>query len=909
MAITRQNLFGKLDETLFRTIESATTLCKLRGNPYVELVHWLNQIWQQEQNDLRLIARHFEVDAQALEQGFAQALARLPAGASTISDFSYHIELAIERAWIYASLECFESRIRSGHLLIAMLTTMELRRALFAISSAFERISLEHLTADFGYITQASPEVSEATTEAGVMPGEINAAIGGQTKSGGLAQYATDLTALAREGKIDPVTGREHEISTMTDILLRRRQNNPLLTGEAGVGKTAVVEGLAQAIVAGNVPPALAKVRLLALDVVALAAGASMKGEFEARLKAVLDEAIASPQPVILFIDEVHTLIGAGGNAGTGDAANLLKPALARGQLRTIGATTWSEFKRHIEKDPALTRRFQVLQIAEPDEEAAVAMLRGLLPVLEKHHGVWIMEEALQAAVRLSHRYIPARQLPDKAIGLLDTACARVAVAQHAAPVMLQRLHCRTDAARAELGLVEKASRFGKVQPKSGERLRQEIAERTEASLQLEQRWTREKELVAAIVAVREKLQDEASTAEEEMVPLQNELAELEARLQAARNEQPLVQAEVNADVIGAIVADWTGIPVGQMLKDDLRAVLELPQRLAGRVIGQDYALRQVSESIQTARAGLADPRKPVGVFMLVGPSGVGKTETALAIAGQLYGGEQNLITINMSEYQEAHTVSSLKGSPPGYVGYGEGGVLTEAVRRKPYSVVLLDEIEKAHPDVHELFFQVFDKGSMEDGEGRQIDFKNTVLLLTSNVGSETIASLFADAETAPDAESVRKMVQPELLKVFPAAFLGRLAVVPYLPLQEASLQRIVRQQLDRLALRLREQHGASLHYGEDLVTHIIGQCPVAETGARMLIRFIEQNIAPEIARQILNSQASLSEQCLYITAGDNIVIRFQPKGEEENAINDKTGEKRENPARQDGFLTGNSAA
>ena len=879
MAITRQNLFGKLDETLFRSIESATTLCKLRGNPYVELVHWLNQIWHQDQNDLRLIARHFEVDAEALERGLSQALTRLPSGASTISDFSYHIELAIERAWIYASLECLESRIRSGHLLIAILTTMELRRALFAISSAFERISLEHLTADFGYITQASPEVGEATSDSGALPGEVNSAIGGQQKSGGLAQYATDLTALAREGKIDPVTGREPEISTMTDILLRRRQNNPLLTGEAGVGKTAVVEGLAQAIVAGNVPPALAKVRLLALDVVALAAGASMKGEFEARLKAVLDEAIASPQPVILFIDEVHTLIGAGGNAGTGDAANLLKPALARGQLRTIGATTWSEFKRHIEKDPALTRRFQVLQVAEPDEAAAVAMLRGLLPVLEKHHGVWIMEEALQAAVRLSHRYIPARQLPDKAIGLLDTACARVAVAQHAAPVTLQRLHSQTEAARAELALVEKADRFGKGQGDSGERLRQEIARQAEASQALEQRWAQERALVAAIVEVREKLQAHEASEEpqEDLSPLQTELATLETELQAIREEQPLVQAEVNAEVIGAIVADWTGIPVGQMLKDDIRAVLELPQRLAGRVIGQDYALHQVSESIQTARAGLADPRKPVGVFMLVGPSGVGKTETALAIAEQLYGGEQNLITINMSEYQEAHTVSSLKGSPPGYVGYGEGGVLTEAVRRKPYSVVLLDEIEKAHPDVHELFFQVFDKGSMEDGEGRQIDFKNTVILLTSNVGSETIASLFADAETAPDAESVRKLLQPELLKVFPAAFLGRLAIVPYLPLQEASLQRIVRQQLGRLALRLQEQHHVALHYSDELVAHIIAQCPVAETGARMLIRFIEQNIAPEIARQILKSEQPLSEQRLCITlAENNIAILFQ---------------------------------
>ncbi|MGE9553384.1 type VI secretion system ATPase TssH [Erwinia amylovora] len=890
MAITRQNLFGKLDATLFRSIENATTICKLRGNPYVELVHWLNQLWQQEESDFRLIARHFEVDVDAMERGFAQALTRLPSGASSISDFSYHIELAIERAWIYASLECFDSRIRSGHLLIAMLTTMELRRALFDISPALERVSLEHLTNDFGYITQASVESGEAANDGsvlneGAIPGEASNALAGQKNSGGLAQYTTDLTALAREGKIDPVLGRDHEINTMVDILLRRRQNNPLLTGEAGVGKTAVVEGLAQSIVAGNVPPALSQVRLLTLDVVALSAGASMKGEFEARLKAVLEEAIASPQPVILFIDEVHTLVGAGGAAGTGDAANLLKPALARGQLRTIGATTWSEFKRHIEKDPALTRRFQVLQVSEPDEETATSMLRGLIPMLEKHHGVWIMDEALQAAVRLSHRYIPARQLPDKAISLLDTACARVAVAQHAPPTELQILKFQTETAETELSLVEKALHFGKGESSRAASLQEHIAGHAEKSQQLEQRWQQEKELVTSIIAVREELQAlvaEEAPDREQILQRQSQLATLEASLEAARQEQPMVQAEVNAGVIASIVADWTGIPVGQMMKDDIRAVLELPQRLAERVIGQEFALHQVSESIQTARAGLADPKKPIGVFMLVGPSGVGKTETALAIAEQLYGGEQNLITINMSEYQEAHTVSSLKGSPPGYVGYGEGGVLTEAVRRKPYSVVLLDEIEKAHPDVHELFFQVFDKGSMEDGEGRQIDFKNTILLLTSNAGSDMMSSLFNDPDTAPDAQSLKKLLQPELLKTFPAAFLGRLGVVPYIPLQPESLQHIVRLHLNRLGARLLEQHGAELKYSDELVQFIVEQCPVAETGARMLIRFIEQNIVPEMGRRILGSETAITGQTIQLEMNkeNEIEIIFQQQEE-----------------------------
>ncbi len=862
MAITRKNLFGKLNTILFKSVESATTLCKLRGNPYVELVHWLNQIYQQQDSDIKHIIRHFEVDAEMLERDFAQALTRLPAGASSISDFSYHIELAIERSWVFASLECHNNCIRSGHLLIALLTTMELRRALFAISSVFEKIPLEHLSKDLGYIIRDSAEESDLAGgavipgEAGV-PGEASNSMG-STQGGGLSQYSTDLTALAREGKIDPVLGRDKEINTMVDILLRRRQNNPLLTGEAGVGKTAVVEGLALAIAAREVPPSLENVRLLTLDVVALSAGASMKGEFEARLKAVLEEAVNSAEPVILFIDEVHTLVGAGGNAGTGDAANLMKPMLARGQLRTIGATTWSEFKRHIEKDPALTRRFQVLQVEEPSEELAIAMLRGLLPVLEKHHGVWIMDEAIRAAVRLSHRYIPARQLPDKAISLLDTACARVAVAQHAPPAELQMLKFLSQSAQAELSLLEKAIGFGKEDSKRIESIQNAIDDHAEEAKLLDRRWAQECELVANIVDTRQQLL--AVTAEgsavyetEKVQYLQARLNELEVTLSEMRGEQPLVQAEVNASVVASIVANWTGIPVGQVLKDDVSAVMELPQRLSERVIGQQYALTCLSQSIQTARAGLADPQKPFGVFMLVGPSGVGKTETALAIASQLYGGEQNLITINMSEYQEAHTISSLKGSPPGYVGYGEGGVLTEAVRRKPYSVILLDEVEKAHSDVHELFFQVFDKGSMEDGEGRQIDFRNTVILLTSNTGSEIISNTCADPDSMPNEEGLLKLLQPALLKVFPAAFLGRVTVIPYLPLATTSLEHIVNIHLKRIAERARAHYSIALTFSAELVQHIVNQCPVAETGARMLIRFIEKNILPKIGTAVLN--------------------------------------------------------
>ena len=876
MAITRKKLFGKLDSTLFKGIESATTICKLRGNPYVELVHWVNQLWHQEDNDFKHIFRYFAVDIEMFERGLAQALARLPVGATSISDFSYHIELGIERAWVYASLECQDTRIRSGHLLLAMLTNMELRRALLAIAPELEKIPLEQLSSDLNFITQESPEANEAATDGssmydGALPGEASNALGSKSTAT-LAQYTTNLTALAREGKIDPVLGRNHEISTMIDILLRRRQNNPLLTGEAGVGKTAVVEGLALAIVAGDMPPALSDVSLLTLDIVALSAGASMKGEFEARLKNVLDEAIASPTPVILFIDEVHTLVGAGGSAGTGDAANLLKPALARGQLRTIGATTWSEFKRHIEKDPALTRRFQVLQVDEPDENTAICMLRGLTPALEKHHGVWIMDEALQAAVRLSHRYIPARQLPDKAISLLDTACARVAVQQFSPPSELQALTFQTETAQTELLSLEKAQQFGKGQSERVEQLQATLAQHAEAARLLDQRWQAERELVAAINATRAALNEvftQESPEQQACQTLQQQLAEQEEQLAQVRSVLPLVQTEVNATVIADIVAHWTGIPVGQMLKDDIRAVMELPKRLNERVIGQSHALEQLSESIMTARAGLADPRKPLGVFMLVGPSGVGKTETALAIAESMYGGEQNMITINMSEYQESHTVSSLKGSPPGYVGYGEGGVLTEAVRRKPYSVVLLDEIEKAHADVHELFFQVFDKGQMEDGEGRFINFKNTILLLTSNVGSDLLSNLLADPDTAPDQEGILSALQPELLKVFPAAFLGRVTVIPYLPLQSSALQKIVRLHLDCIGARLQLQHQLTLQYGDEVVEDIVSRCSVAETGARMLISYIEKNITPVIVRYVLSEQELSPGQCVVVNKNE----------------------------------------
>ena len=682
------------------------------------------------------------------------------------------------------------------------------------------------------------------------------------------------MTVQAREGNIDPVTGREYEIRTMTDILLRRRQNNPLLTGEAGVGKTAVVEGFALAIAQGEVPPALRNVRLLSLDVGALLAGASMKGEFESRLKALLEEAARSPQPVILFVDEVHTLVGAGGTSGTGDAANLLKPALARGTLRTIGATTWSEYKRHIEKDPALTRRFQVLQVAEPEEAAAVAMVRGLVETLEKHHNVLILDEAVRAAVQLSHRYIPARQLPDKAISLLDTAAARVALSLHTPPAHVQYLRQQLKAAEMEQALLLKQAQMG-IRPERGDALAARIVSLKTELAEAEARWQQELELVHTLQAHRQ-----AAPGEYDEAALQ----QAQTSLRTWQGEDPVVFPEVGAAVVAAIVSDWTGIPAGRMLKDEASQILELPERLAQRVTGQMNALAQIGERIQTARAGLGDPRKPVGVFLLAGPSGVGKTETALALAEAIYGGEQNLITINMSEFQESHTVSTLKGAPPGYIGYGQGGVLTEAVRRHPWSVVLLDEIEKAHHDVHELFYQVFDKGGMEDGEGVHIDFKNTTLLLTTNVGSELISQLCEDPALMPDPAGLKEALMPELRKHFPAAFLGRMTVIPYLPLDESARSVIARLHLDRLAARMVEQHGVTLVYGDDLIAHIVAHCPAHETGARLLIGYIEQFILPHLSRywlQAMTEKTSIAHIRIGVNSDEQIVFETDCSSDE----------------------------
>ena len=766
-------------------------------------------------------------------------------------------------------------------MLIAWLQNVELRRAILDICPSLRAIPVDVLEELLPTLLSASPESKEVPHDnsglVSAMPGEASESIVAAREGGSsLDRYCVDMTQQARDGGIDPVIGREQEIRTMTDILLRRRQNNPLLTGEAGVGKTAVVEGLAWAIVEKKLPPALQNVRLLNLDVGALLAGASMKGEFEARLKSVLEESVRSAIPVILFVDEVHTLIGAGGNAGTGDAANLLKPALARGKLRTIGATTWSEYKRHIEKDAALTRRFQVLQIHQPEEGSAINMVRGLVGTFEAHHSVFILDEAIRAAVTLSHRYIPSRQLPDKAISLLDTACARVALSLHTPPSELQLLYRDKEALQAEESIALRQQKYGRGDPKQQAQLSEKIETLSEKIDALERRWTRERDAVQALLDARAQLLSRAeevssAAASHQNLPAPQTLLELEAALHTVRGDVALVHPEVSEACVAEIVSEWTGIPVGRMVKDEIVAVLKLHEQLGLRVIGQVHALELIARRIQVARAGIADPGKPVGVFLLSGPSGVGKTETALALAEALYGGEQNLITINMSEFQEAHSVSTLKGAPPGYVGYGEGGVLTEAVRRRPYSVILLDEIEKAHRDVHEIFYQVFDKGWMEDGEGRSINFRNCVILLTSNIGSARLTQLCSDPALLPDYKHLATAMHDELLKTFPPAFLGRLSVIPYLPLQPDALNDIVTLQLARVITRAAQQHELEIELDAGVTEHIIAACHIEHSGARLFTSYIDQHILPLLSQLWLESiaaQQKISHVRLFIVDG-----------------------------------------
>jgi type VI secretion system protein VasG len=871
--ISRSALFGKLNSLAYKAIEGATVFCKLRGNPYVELVHWIQQILQTPDSDMHRIVRHFEVDQSRLAKDITEALDRLPRGATSISDLSTHVENAVERGWVYSTLMFGDVRVRTGHLMVGILKTPSLRNALLGISRHFEAVKLDTLTEQFGKIVNGSPEDALGATDNSSLaaPGEASGAMAPAQlgKKEALKRFATNLTERAQKGQLDPVSGRDEEIRQIVDILMRRRQNNPILTGEAGVGKTAVVEGFAARIARGDVPPPLKNVQVYTLDIGLLQAGASMKGEFENRLRQVIDEVQASPEPIILFIDEAHTLIGAGGAAGTGDAANLLKPALARGTLRTIAATTWAEYKKYIEKDPALTRRFQVVQVLEPSEEKATLMVRGVASTLEKHHRVQLLDEALEAAVRLSHRYIPARQLPDKAVSLLDTVCARVAISQHAVPPQLEDCRRTIEGLQIELGIIGREEAVGVNTTERRRECEEKLAVAESRRVELEKRWEDEHKLADRLLEIRGTLRaaadraasssngspDASTTKEvtpEERTTLLAELGDLQSQLAALQGESPLILASVDEQAVAAVVQDWTGVPVGRMVKNEVESLLNLADTLNRRVIGQRHALDMIARRIHTSRAKLDNPNKPIGVFMLCGPSGVGKTETALTLAEALYGGEQNVITINMSEFQEKHTVSTLKGSPPGYVGYGEGGILTEAVRRRPYSVVLLDEIEKAHPDVHELFFQVFDKGWMEDAEGRYIDFKNTIILLTSNVGTELIVSMCKDPELMPEPEGIAKALREPLLKKFPAALLGRLVVIPYYPLSDTMLASIVRLQLGRIAQRVEDHHKIPFTYDDEAVKLIVSRCTEVESGGRMIDSILTNTLLPEISHEFL---------------------------------------------------------
>ncbi|MFO1272937.1 MAG: type VI secretion system ATPase TssH [Rubrivivax sp.] len=882
--INRVALFGKLVQPAYKAVEGATVFCKLRGNPYVELEHWIAQILQQPDSDWHRAIKHYQLDMSALAKDLTAALDRLPRGATSINDIAENIADAIERGWVYGTLLYGDSAVRTGYVLVGMLKTKNLRNALVAISRQFEKIKPDDLSDNLPKIVAGSPEDGQGASDGsggaagGAAPGEASGAMApaAMGKKEALKKFTVDLTEQARGGKMDPIVGRDDEIRQVVDILMRRRQNNPILVGEAGVGKTAVVEGFAQRIARGDVPPSLKDVELRSLDVGLLQAGASMKGEFEQRLRSVIEEVQASPKPIILFIDETHTLVGAGGAAGTGDAANLLKPALARGTLRTIGATTFAEYKKHIEKDPALTRRFQTVQVDEPDEPKAILMMRGVASTMEKHHKVQILDEALEAAVKLSHRYIPARQLPDKSVSLLDTASARVAVSLHATPAEVDDSRKRIDALNTELEIIGREKAIGIDTTKREADANEKLAAEQARLATLEKRWEEERTLVDELLALRAKLRGGAKPVEGTGSPLEAAaaqaapgvpaeglsdadraatMAQLKAvqdKLSALQGEDPLILPTVDYQAVASVVADWTGIPVGRMARNEIENILKVAQHLGERVIGQDHAMEMIAKRILTSRAGLDNPNKPVGVFMLAGTSGVGKTETALALAEALYGGEQNLITINMSEFQEAHTVSTLKGAPPGYVGYGEGGVLTEAVRRKPYSVVLLDEVEKAHPDVHEIFFQVFDKGFMEDGEGRFIDFKNTLILLTTNVGTELIASLCKDPELMPDPEGMAKALREPLLKVFPPALLGRLVVIPYYPLTDEMLGRIVRLQLGRIKRRVEDRYKIPFEYGDDVVKLVVSRCTESESGGRMIDAILTNTMLPDISREFL---------------------------------------------------------
>ncbi len=905
MNVNLKSLVGRLNETCRGALEGAAGLCLSRTNYDVEIEHILAKLLGEDDTDLHKICHHYEVNVDRLTKDVSVALDRLKTGNSRTPGLSDRLPDWFQDAWLLASVDFGAARIRSGHLLLALLSNDSNARLARDISREFSHISVESLRKDLPDITSNSAEARDAMSlgESGGASNGTQVATGVPGKTKALDQYTEDLTAKAAAGKIDPILGRDFEIRQIIDILTRRRQNNPILTGEAGVGKTAVVEGFALRIHQGDVPEPLKNVAVRTLDLGLLQAGAGVKGEFESRLKSVIDEVKSSPQPIIMFIDEAHTMIGAGGAAGQNDAANLLKPALARGELRTIAATTWAEYKKYFEKDAALARRFQVVKVEEPDEEKAIGMMRGLLEKMEEHHNVRILDEAIVESVKLSARYITGRQLPDKSVSVLDTACAKVAIGQGATPASVEDATRRIQHLTTEINSLEREQVTGATHDERLDELKGRRGTTEEELAKLNEQWTKEKDLTAQIKDLRTKLEmsrldgklseklngngatadavsepsasadsehaeqpevkTEAETVETETAqPLdvqaaKEELKRVTAELKTVQGEDPLMQPVVNGQSVAEVISGWTGIPIGKMVADEIHAVLNLDKTLGERVLGQNHALEAITQRIRTARAGLTDPKRPIGVFLLVGTSGVGKTETALALADSLYGGERNLISINMSEYQEAHTVSSLKGSPPGYVGYGEGGVLTEAVRKKPYSVVLLDEVEKAHPDVMELFFQVFDKGVLEDGEGREIDFKNCVILLTSNIGTATIMKLCADPDTKPEPDGLLEAIRPELVQAFKPALLGRMVMVPFYPISDDILRLIIKLQLGKIKNRIADNHGAQFSYDDSVVETVATRCTDVDSGARNVYNILTGTLLPEMSGEVLSRMAS----------------------------------------------------
>ncbi|EGQ9863632.1 type VI secretion system ATPase TssH [Vibrio parahaemolyticus] len=861
--INLSSLIQRLHPIAKVALEDAAALAVSEKANEVQIEHYLLSLLERPNSDFDVLLSHFDCSENLLRQSVRSTLDTNGKGNGSKPVFSALLIEWLQESWLVSSLDLSETQIRSGALLLTLVSN-PLRYGQHGYASILEAVNPDSLKRNFAELTSHSIEAQVATSE------KTQAREDGSA----LSKFTTDFTGKARKGEIDPVFCRDQEIRQIVDILARRRKNNPIAVGEPGVGKTAVVEGLALKIVQGDVPDNLKGVELYGLDMGLLQAGASVKGEFEKRLNAVLDEVKNSPTPIILFIDEAHTLVGGGNQAGGSDAANLLKPALARGEVKTIAATTWSEYKKYFEKDPALARRFQLVKLDEPSPEQAALIIRGLRPAYEKSHNVYVRDDAITAAAALSARYISGRQLPDKAIDVLDTACARVNISLNAIPASVETLQQELAAQQRELEALERDAlqQTGDKHSLANipdlklamETTKEELAEQ-------EAQWHKEKEQIQEMIALRSRLhelvfgkvneeelvvdedseQDVSPYTEMDEEAVRIAISACQEQLDAIRNGNPLVHFEVGPDEVSHVISDWTGIPMGKMLQDEAETTLKLKESLTQSIKGQEYAIDALSEGIQTAKAGLGNPDAPTGVFLLVGPSGVGKTETARAIADQMFGGERFMTTINMSEFQEKHTVSRLIGSPPGYVGYGEGGMLTEAVRQRPYSVVLLDEVEKADPEVLNLFYQVFDKGTLNDGEGRTIDFKNTLIIMTSNLATHEIESLVHQSKDI-DANIIAEAIRPTLNQHFKPALLARMSVLPFVPLSDEAMTEIIHHKLNKVSQRLHSHHKLSLNYEESLVEFVLGNCRLAETGARNIDAVINRQLLPQLSTQLL---------------------------------------------------------